>query len=171
MVLGTPAAHDPFTPAPQYMNEFEDDIAPRTPGEYLLNNAITDRMMTPQLQLIIMLMSLTMRSTGLSAQNQGSLMLQQRKKLTGMPFSQLCSPVHLFKSLIQIRIYRERQRTLLSVDDLVENVLNKIPDLDNTYVIFSSDHGYHLGQFGMTHDKRQLYEFDIRENIHAGSSE
>ena len=75
MVLGTPAAHDPFTPAPQYMNEFEDDIAPRTPGEYLLNNAITDRMITPQLQLIIMLMSLTMRSTGLSAQNQGSLML------------------------------------------------------------------------------------------------
>ena len=50
------------------------------------------------------------------------------------------------------------------MDDLVENVLNKIPDLDNTYVIFSSDHGYHMGQFGMTIDKRQLYEFDIRKD-------
>ena len=62
------------------------------------------------------------------------------------------------------RVYRDRQRTLLSVDDLVESVLNKIPDLDNTYVIFSSDHGYHMGQFGMTIDKRQLYEFDIRDD-------
>ena len=60
------------------------------------------------------------------------------------------------------RIYRDRQRTLLSVDDLVENLLSKIPDLDNTYVIFSSDHGYHLGQFGMPIEKRQPYEFDIR---------
>ena len=51
------------------------------------------------------------------------------------------------------------------MDDLVESVLDKIPDLDNTYVIFSSDHGYHMGQFGMTIDKRQLYEFDIREDI------
>ena len=32
MVLGTPAAHGPFTPAPQYMNEFNDEKAPRTPG-------------------------------------------------------------------------------------------------------------------------------------------
>ena len=46
----------------------------------------------------------------------------------------------------------------------MESVLNKIPDLDNTYVIFSSDHGYHMGQFGMTIDKRQLYEFDIRKD-------
>ena len=60
------------------------------------------------------------------------------------------------------RIYRDRQRTLLSVDDLVVSLLNKIPDLDNTYVIFSSDHGYHFGQFGMPIEKRQPYEFDIR---------
>ena len=51
----------------------------------------------------------------------------------------------------------------------MENVLNKIPDLDNTYVIFSSDHGYHMGQFGMTIDKRQLYEFDIRKDSNVSS--
>ena len=36
MVLGIPAAHDPFTPAPQYMNEFNDEKAPRTPGEWIV---------------------------------------------------------------------------------------------------------------------------------------
>ena len=34
MVLGIPAAHDPFTPAPQYMYKFEDEKAPRTPGDW-----------------------------------------------------------------------------------------------------------------------------------------
>ena len=51
----------------------------------------------------------------------------------------------------------------------MESVLNKIPDLDNTYVIFSSDHGYHMGQFGMTIDKRQLYEFDIRKDANIST--
>ena len=49
------------------------------------------------------------------------------------------------------------------MDDLLEGVLNQIPDMDNTYVIFTSDHGYHMGQFGMTIGKRLLYEIDIRK--------
>ena len=43
-----------------------------------------------------------------------------------------------------------RWRTLLSVDDLVESVvktLDKYRVLDNTYVVFMSDNGYHLGVF------------------------
>lgn len=62
-------------------------------------------------------------------------------------------------------IYRNRWRTLLAVDELVEEVileLEKQGKLDNTYVIFSSDHGFHYGQFGQSVDKRQPYEFDIR---------
>ena len=35
MVLSTPSPHGPFTPAPQYENEFPDEKAPRTPGEQL----------------------------------------------------------------------------------------------------------------------------------------
>ncbi|KAJ8261122.1 hypothetical protein COCON_G00168450 [Conger conger] len=61
--------------------------------------------------------------------------------------------------------FRRRWQTLLSVDDLVEKVVQKLQDikeLNNTYVFFSSDHGYHTGQFSLPIDKRQLYEFDIR---------
>ncbi|GFO01069.1 N-acetylglucosamine-6-sulfatase-like [Plakobranchus ocellatus] len=61
--------------------------------------------------------------------------------------------------------YRQRHRTLLSVDDMVEGVVNKLKDmgvLDNTYIFFSSDNGFHLGQFSLPIDKRQLYDFDIR---------
>ena len=61
------------------------------------------------------------------------------------------------------RVYRERLRTLLSVDDLVDGVLRRVPNLDETFFIFTSDHGYHMGQFGLTIDKRQPYEFDIRQ--------
>ncbi|KAL5006866.1 hypothetical protein ScPMuIL_015672 [Solemya velum] len=62
-------------------------------------------------------------------------------------------------------IFRNRWRTLLSVDDMVENVVNLLSKqglLDNTYIFFSSDNGYHLGQFSLPYDKRQLYQFDVR---------
>ncbi|XP_045074785.1 N-acetylglucosamine-6-sulfatase isoform X2 [Coregonus clupeaformis] len=61
--------------------------------------------------------------------------------------------------------FRKRWRTLLSVDDLVEKVVKRLEvrgELENTYIIFTSDNGYHTGQFSLPLDKRQLYESDIR---------
>lgn len=61
--------------------------------------------------------------------------------------------------------FRDRWRTLLSVDDLVEDVIMALANgkhLENTHIIFSSDNGFHLGQFSLPQDKRQLYEFDVR---------
>lgn len=61
--------------------------------------------------------------------------------------------------------FRSRWETLLSVDDLVEDVvlqLNKQNIIDDTYIIFTSDNGYHLGQWAMPKDKRLPYETDIR---------
>lgn len=41
-----------------------------------------------------------------------------------------------------------RWRTLLSVDDLVETLVKRLEirgELDNTYIFFTSDNGYHTG--------------------------
>lgn len=62
-------------------------------------------------------------------------------------------------------VHKNRWRTLMSVDDMVETIvdeLKRISRYDQTYIIFSSDNGYHLGQFCLPLDKRQLYECDIR---------
>ncbi|CAE7221123.1 GNS [Symbiodinium natans] len=58
-------------------------------------------------------------------------------------------------------VFKNRWRTLLSVDDLIAEVIGKVEELgqlDNTYVFFSSDHGFQLGQFNIPMDKRHVYE-------------
>lgn len=63
------------------------------------------------------------------------------------------------------RIYHKRWETLLAVDELVDSTVEALREmkmLDNTYIIFTSDNGYHMGQFGQAYDKRQPYESDIR---------
>eukprot|EP00117_Sycon_ciliatum_P043667 scpid62763/ scgid31589/ N-acetylglucosamine-6-sulfatase; Glucosamine-6-sulfatase len=62
-------------------------------------------------------------------------------------------------------IFQHRWETLLSVDDLVEAIVQTLVDehiLENTYIIFASDHGFQMGQFCIGFDKRQPYEHDIR---------
>ncbi|XP_078050713.1 N-acetylglucosamine-6-sulfatase [Augochlora pura] len=62
-------------------------------------------------------------------------------------------------------VYSRRWETLLAIDDLVMNVYQTLKSgglLDDTYIIFTSDNGYHIGQFSMPIDKRQPYETDIR---------
>ena len=64
-------------------------------------------------------------------------------------------------------LFRFRWRSLLSVDDMIDSVmkkLNDIDELDNTFVLFMSDHGYHLGAFG-TKGKRVNYESGKAKNI------
>jgi len=61
--------------------------------------------------------------------------------------------------------FSSRWRTLLSVDDLIEGVVNSLKQynvIDKTYIIYTSDNGYHMGQYSLPVDKRQLYDFDIR---------
>ncbi|KAG7337786.1 sulfatase [Nitzschia inconspicua] len=62
-------------------------------------------------------------------------------------------------------LYVSRLKTLISVDDLVEELVLKLDAwgvLNNTYVIFTSDNGYRLGQFRMSICKLHPYENDIR---------
>ena len=51
------------------------------------------------------------------------------------------------------------------VDELVEAVVNRLEEadvLDNTYVIYTSDNGYHIGQHRLQPGKECGFEEDIR---------
>jgi arylsulfatase A-like enzyme len=62
-------------------------------------------------------------------------------------------------------LHQKRLASMLSVEDLLDDVvatLRRTGELDNTYIFFTSDNGFHLGQHRMTQGKRTAYEEDIR---------
>ncbi|KAI1391689.1 Arylsulphatase [Hypoxylon trugodes] len=60
--------------------------------------------------------------------------------------------------------YRQRLRTLQSVDEMVDSIFSRLEDLkllDNTYIIYTTDNGYHIGQHRMQPAKQCSFEEDI----------
>ena len=61
-------------------------------------------------------------------------------------------------------LYRRRIQSLQSVDDLIETLVRELRQtgvLDHTYIVFTSDNGFHLGQHRMQQGKQTAYETDI----------
>ena len=62
-------------------------------------------------------------------------------------------------------LYRARHQSLLAVDDLVAAIVAEVEAagaLDKTYFLFTSDHGFRLGQFRMPEGKWNVYDNNIR---------
>jgi arylsulfatase A-like enzyme len=60
--------------------------------------------------------------------------------------------------------YRGRLRALQAVDELVEGLIERLEKhgiIDNTYFVYSSDNGYHIGQHRLQPGKSCGFEEDI----------
>jgi arylsulfatase A-like enzyme len=60
--------------------------------------------------------------------------------------------------------YRQRLRALQSVDELVAGVVERLEEhglLDNTYIFYTTDNGYHIGQHRLQPGKECGFEEDI----------
>jgi len=77
-------------------------------------------------------------------------------------------------------IYRRRAQAMLSVDRLLGAVVDALEsegELDDTYVVFTSDNGFHLGEHRLGAGKQTAYQEDISvpfvirgPNVAAGST-
>jgi N-acetylglucosamine-6-sulfatase len=62
-------------------------------------------------------------------------------------------------------LHRKRLQSMLAVDDMIGDLVGALHDsgeLDNTYIVFTSDNGFHLGQHRLGAGKWTPYEEDIR---------
>jgi N-acetylglucosamine-6-sulfatase len=62
-------------------------------------------------------------------------------------------------------IFRNRVRCVMSIDEMLGNIrkaLEQTGASNNTYIFFSSDNGYHLGDYSMLQGKQTPFDIDIR---------
>jgi len=61
-------------------------------------------------------------------------------------------------------VHRKRMQSLQAVDELIASLLatlESVGQLDNTYLFFTSDNGYHLGEHRLNAGKYTPYETDV----------
>jgi N-acetylglucosamine-6-sulfatase len=62
-------------------------------------------------------------------------------------------------------IFRNRLRCIISIDEMlgkIRELLKETGASSNTYIFFSSDNGYHLGDYSMVQGKQTPFDIDIR---------
>lgn len=88
------------------------------------------------------------------------------KDLTGKPTEvRRLPPVSKSEAKTWDSLYRNRLRSLQSVDDMIGDLVNTLKQsgrLDNTYFVFTSDNGFHIGQHRMPPGKNTAYVEDTR---------
>ena len=63
------------------------------------------------------------------------------------------------------KLYRDRLRTMVAVGEMIGGLLGTLEEtgeLEDTYLVFTSDNGYHMGQHRLSKGKGSAYEEDIR---------
>jgi N-acetylglucosamine-6-sulfatase len=74
-------------------------------------------------------------------------------------------PLSVEQKVYMEELHRKRLQSMLAVDDMVGELVEALRDsgeLDNTYIVFTSDNGFHLGQHRLGAGKWTPYEEDIR---------
>ena len=126
-------------PAQRHKNKFPDAIVPRNTSNFN-PDTVSPRLDIRATEILIPL------------QPSGASWVRQTKKLNETEVKQ------------NDVMYRRRLQALQSVDDLVERTIEKLEEhnmLDNTYIIYTSDNGFHIGQHRLTPGKRCPYEEDV----------
>ncbi|MEK8103987.1 sulfatase-like hydrolase/transferase [Micromonospora sp. M12] len=61
--------------------------------------------------------------------------------------------------------FRKRAQSVQAVDRLIGNLRAQLTTsgiADNTYVVFSSDNGFHMGEYRLTGGKQTAFDTDVR---------
>ena len=78
---------------------------------------------------------------------------------------QEAQPLDAFQEAREDIGFRNRSASLIDLDDMLGAIMDSLEAegvADSTYVIFSSDNGYHLGEHRMPFGKGMPYETDVR---------
>ena len=138
LVVAPPASHAPFTPAPQYRDRFPNLTAPRLPS-FNVDSGDTKHWLTRQGDRALRC------SDHVLYLEQGpttSRVASSSRVPAGGPLSA--------GAVAEVdAVFRDRWRTLLSVDDLVAGLVARLEQeqlLDTTYILYTRCHpapGYH----------------------------
>jgi len=75
------------------------------------------------------------------------------------------NPLLTDEIVLQLNInYRNRIRSLQAVDEMIAELIKTLEQngqLENTYIVFTSDNGFHMGQHRLYEGKNTAYEEDI----------
>jgi N-acetylglucosamine-6-sulfatase len=158
MYLAPATPHGPFVPAPRHENEYSDVKAPRPPSfdEPDVDDKPEWVRDLPRLE-----------ESAEETTNAGEEDTETGEDTTGIEEDTAGtdeeSPVGTEETID--KAYRNRLRMLLSLDEMVAGLVDELRDageLDNTYIFFTSDNGYHFGEHRINLGKRTVYEESVR---------